>query len=230
MAGIWGGNHEHHSNDFSSKMQKDMRLLKLLVIKGERDGLHLFCSTSAPWGDVIKAIKTRLTGEYHQFFAGASVIVELGTRRLTVEEMSQLWAVLLECQVKIKGIRLGETEVKNEVVKLSATESLSQKPLYLAKKNLRSGQNITFDGHVLIWGDVNPGAEVIATGFIIVLGALRGTAHAGAGGDEEAWVMAGKLQPTQLRIADYIARAPQEEPQGPEIARIKAGTIICELL
>jgi septum site-determining protein MinC len=72
-------------------------------------------------------------------------------------------------------------------------------------------------------GDVNPGAEIVCSGDILVLGALRGVAHAGAEGKTDAIVFAFRLEPTQLRIAHLISRAPDEklpQPQGPEVARV----------
>lgn len=100
------------------------------------------------------------------------------------------------------------------------------------KKTIRSGQIIHNDGNIVILGDVNPGAEIIASGDIIVMGSLRGVAHAGATGNEDAIVMAFRLQPTQLRIANHITRPPDEEvigPSYPEIAKIKDEAIIIEV-
>jgi septum site-determining protein MinC len=70
---------------------------------------------------------------------------------------------------------------------------------------LRGGQTLQQLGAILVVGDVNPGAELVATGDIIVFGSLRGTAHAGAQGDASARVYAMELAPTQLRIATLIA-------------------------
>ncbi len=101
----------------------------------------------------------------------------------------------------------------------------------LIKRTLRSGQSINFDGNVVILGDINPGAEIIAGGNVIVMGSLRGVVHAGAKGDETATVAAFKLQPTQLRIANHITRAPDGDygtPDQPEIARIKDGIVMIE--
>jgi septum site-determining protein MinC len=70
---------------------------------------------------------------------------------------------------------------------------------------LRGGQTLQQLGTIVVVGDVNPGAELVATGDILVFGALRGTAHAGAQGDAAARVFALELAPTQLRIATYIA-------------------------
>ena len=68
-------------------------------------------------------------------------------------------------------------------------------------RSLRSGAIVRFPGDIVVFGDVNPGAEVVADGNIVVLGALRGMAHAGAHGDESATVMAFALKPAILRIA-----------------------------
>lgn len=98
-------------------------------------------------------------------------------------------------------------------------------------RNLRSGQRINYDGSVIIFGDVNPGAEVVASGDIVVMGAFRGLAHAGARGAIGSVVVAFCLAPTQLRIANLIARAPDEDAAAgtrPEMARVKDGMLIIE--
>jgi septum site-determining protein MinC len=74
---------------------------------------------------------------------------------------------------------------------------------------VRSGQVIRHHGHVTVLGDVNAGGEIIAGGNVLVWGRLRGTVHAGALGDRKAVICALELAPTQLRIADLIARAPE---------------------
>lgn len=126
-----------------------------------------------------------------------------------------------------------------------------QPALYL-KRTIRSGQKINVSGTVVVLGDVNPGAEIVAGGDIVIFGALRGIAHAGASGNENSVVVALQLQPTQLRISQYIARAPEEPVNGkrsvrsehsldpgygsrnangwlPEIARVRSGAIYIDL-
>lgn len=112
-------------------------------------------------------------------------------------------------------------------------EDLVDENTILVQRTLRSGQSIRYDGNVVILGDVNPGAEVAATGNVIVMGALRGVVHAGAGGNEKAVVMAFRLQPTQLRIANHITRPPDNEPldsDQPEMARIVNGVVTIEAI
>ena len=129
-------------------------------------------------------------------------------------------------------------EASAEVI--ADTLGSSQHPLemYLAdggaliiRKNIRSGQSLNFDGTLIVIGDVNAGAELTTTGHILILGTMRGIAHAGAGGNSNAIVYATKLLPIQLRIADFIARAPDDEvteTSGPEMARIIDNRVVIE--
>jgi len=99
------------------------------------------------------------------------------------------------------------------------------------RQNLRSGQAISTPGNLVLIGDVNAGAEVIAGGDITVWGALRGIAHAGVGGNNEAEIRALKLDPIQIRIGNAIARSPDQSHirpgvvPGPEAARLVDGQI-----
>ncbi|MGB9662376.1 MAG: septum site-determining protein MinC [Moorellaceae bacterium] len=117
-----------------------------------------------------------------------------------------------------------------ETIRLGHSSRPSGQTL-LVRRTVRSGQRIDYHGNVVIMGDVNPGGEVVAGGHVIVMGALKGIVHAGAEGDEGAVVIAFDLQPTQLRIAGYIARPPDggDKPlKQPEIARVQEGTVIIE--
>ncbi len=100
----------------------------------------------------------------------------------------------------------------------------------LVKRTLRSGQRLIYKGNIVIMGDVNPGAEVVAGNNIIVMGSLRGIVHAGANGNERAVVAAFRLRPTQLRIASYITRAPENDQhlEQPEIAFIQNGVVVIQ--
>ncbi len=111
-------------------------------------------------------------------------------------------------------------------------DDLTDENTILVQRTLRSGQIVRYDGNIVVLGDVNPGAEISATGNIIVMGALRGVVHAGAGGDENAIVLAFRLQPTQLRISNHITRPPDNEAietDHPEMARIRDGVVTIEI-
>jgi septum site-determining protein MinC len=84
--------------------------------------------------------------------------------------------------------------------------------LSLHRGTLRSGDHLEVGGSLLVLGDVNPGARVRAAGHVLVWGRLRGIAHAGCEGDENARIVAMHLRPLQLRIADAVARGPDDQP------------------
>jgi len=96
--------------------------------------------------------------------------------------------------------------------------------------HLRGGQALQNVGSIVVLGDVNPGAELTAGGDILVFGALRGTAHAGAQGDAGARVIALDLRATQLRIATFIAAGAESARRSrgglqPEVAFVDAERI-----
>lgn len=108
------------------------------------------------------------------------------------------------------------------------THTLPDQRTLSLHRTLRSGTVVRFDGDVYVFGDVNPGAQVVASGNLIVLGALKGMAWAGATGDD-AIILAHLLRPTQLRIGRKIATVPDRPGNptefSPEMASIVDGQI-----
>ncbi len=103
--------------------------------------------------------------------------------------------------------------------------------LLIIHRHLRSGQKIEHGGDVLILGDVNRDAQVVAVGNIIVMGTLRGVAIAGALGDETAVVVAQRMEPQQIRIGKKIAISDEQErrsPGYPEVAKVEDNVIVLE--
>jgi septum site-determining protein MinC len=98
-------------------------------------------------------------------------------------------------------------EESDEEITAKKNEAENLPTLYL-RKTIRSGQSISSDGNIVIIGDVNPGAEVIAKGDITVWGILGGIAHAGSEGNNYARIRALKLNPVQIRIGEVFARRP----------------------
>ena len=98
------------------------------------------------------------------------------------------------------------------------------------RRTVRSGQVIHHHSNVVVLGDVNAGAEIIAGGDIIVWGVLRGMAHAGYADNESAMVYALQLTPVQLRIAHLLSRPPEGfgVQARPEVATIYQGQIVVE--
>ncbi len=217
-----------------------------MEIKGIKDGI-LINLEDQDWSDV-KDDMIKQIDEKKEFFLGARLILDVGNNILKAKELGELRDHLAEKGVILAGISslslvtqetakvLGlKTDLKTP--KAKATHSirpldtlLEGEPAVMIHRTMRSGFKVAYHGHVIVLGDVNPGAEIIASGCVVVWGRLRGTVHAGAEGDEDAVVCALDLSPMQLRIASKAATTPndEEKPQ-PEIASIKDDQIIAEL-
>ncbi|MBI3961849.1 MAG: septum site-determining protein MinC [Deinococcus sp.] len=166
---------------------------------------------------------------------GARVYLDPGEPGLSAAEIDQLRAALAASGITLAGIKGFRAPEPARPTK--PLEPLPQpKPQDLAPPvlppgrwarvlphGLRSGGREVSPVGLVVMGDVNSGAEVVAAGDIIIMGTLRGVAHAGSEGDETSFIWAWVLQPTQLRIANVVARAPEggPTPQSPEMARLK---------
>ncbi len=219
----------------------------MVTIKGIRDGL-LVTLGGGDWNHLLAELENRL-GKPATFFTGARVALEVGGRALSTAEIEAardllarqaitLWAVVSESPATQEAARQLELDTTlpshaPEVDKSTeepAAESADLLAL-LVHRTLRSGQALRHVGHVVLIGDVNPGAEIIAGGDVVVWGKLRGTVHAGAMGDESRVVCALELAPTQLRIGSLVARSPDERKGRrikPEMACVSQGQIVVE--
>jgi len=115
-----------------------------------------------------------------------------------------------EEEKEVKEVEETHFEIEEEETEeiLAMRGEAEKLPTLYLKKTIRSGQSISSDGNLIIIGDVNPGAEVIAKGDITVWGILGGIAHAGSEGNSQARIRALKMHAIQLRIADVFARRP----------------------
>ena len=211
-------------------------------IKGIREGL-LVTLGDGSWDELRQALLEHLD-QQAEFLRGARLALDVGSQTLKAVDLSRLrsdiserdltlWAVLsvsslTEQTAQTLGLatRLGKparpTPEHNPAVR-------DGESAVLLRRTLRSGFSVKYAGHIIVVGDVNPGAEIVATGDILVWGRLRGMVHAGADGNENSVVCALDLSPTQLRIADHIALAPKRrgKPQ-PEMARFQNGQVVAE--
>lgn len=197
---------------------------ELVSLKGTKEGLILAIAPDSDFDVVLESLKTKLAPA-KDFWEGAVVKLETIPPGWTDKEREKLLSVFGEfnMSIKVDYSQLEQQEVLTGKSPVGTFQRVGNNAL-LVRRNLRSGQRICHDGHLVIMGDVNPGAEIVATGDIVVLGALRGMAHAGADGNTKATVMALRLEPVQLRIAQFISRSPDgkvEPPAVPEIAFVK---------
>ena len=197
------------------------------------------------WSQLWEQLQKRLSSGQHFWPPKTCVYLVANDRLLDHRQLQQLGEALQAADLHL--LRICTSRRQTAVVAVTAGYSVDQQspdlplankalpklpkipdgaaslvePLYL-QTTLRSGSEIRHPGAVVVVGDLNPGSAVIADGDIVVWGRLRGIAHAGANGDLKARIMALQMEPTQLRIATQVARAPSKKPNQlyPEVAYI----------
>ena len=230
-----------------------------IAIKGTRNGLLLTLEPETPFSDLLSALADRLA-EAPSFFHGASLAVDTSRRMLRVSERVQLEKLLAHYQMSVtpleqliasrkeisvepisspdRGTGVGKpatTHPLGEDIPSQTTQTVqrdvreSVDTLFL-RRTVRSGQAIHHPSTIVVLGDVNPGAEIVAGGDIIVWGVLRGMVHAGYPDNDNVCICALQLAPVQLRIAHLLSRPPEgtDVQAMPEVATIRNGRIVVE--
>lgn len=198
-----------------------------VVFKGTKDGVTLQFDPDAPFAEISEQL-TKKTKEASGFFDNVKTALAFKGRTFTDEQEQELVRIVVEnTTMDITFVKTESSQIM-QMAAIAKREAIAENVTKYHKGSLRNGQKIDFDGSVVVIGDVNAGAEIKATGNIIILGQLKGIAHAGCDGIEEAFVSAVYMAPVQLRIADIITRFPdvnKRGPKAPEYAFVQEGQI-----
>jgi septum site-determining protein MinC len=223
-----------------------------VVFKGVGQDVHVILDPFTPFREIERELEEHLERS-GKFFAGAAVTLLVGPRQLRDDDLQTIRQVLTTYDLTIAEIRtsladsppvpsppLSSPPISTPAAaapRLTRRETLPKEGelprnnALFVKGPLRSGQRIYAEDHLVVFGDVNPGAELIAGGDIMVMGVLRGVAHAGVPDNIAAIIAALSLKPTQLRIGHFISRSPEfqeKQDSGPEIARVDAEQIVVD--
>ena len=212
-----------------------------VIIKSNKYGINLILDPDIPFEELLGHITDKFL-ESERFFRNAHMAISIDGRKLSGEEEYQILdtishktSIHVVCIIDNDEIR--EQYTKQKVDDCLAEQSGNTGKFY--KGTLRSGQVLEAETSIIIIGDVNPGAKIISTGNIVILGALKGTAYAGASGNESCFVAALDMNPVQIKIGNIIGRS---EDKGilasirerrkvaaePQIATVSDGHILIE--
>ena len=244
---------ERNEAEAKGELEKEERqsVQGYIAIKGTRNGLLLTLEPETPFSDLLTALSERLA-EAPGFFRGASLALDTTRRSLQRGERTQLEALLSYYHMSVaaqepptielpapdaqengrnasgdlaSAAQVMDPQTQNGQSVLRETDDT----LFL-RRTVRSGQAIHHASNVVVLGDVNPGAEIVAGGDIVVWGVLRGMVHAGYPANEQAIVCSLLLAPVQLRIAHLLSRPPEGYEAQPraEVAAIRNDQIVVE--
>jgi septum site-determining protein MinC len=198
------------------------RLMLFLPPEGDRNAED---AVGLSWTEILHHLRLRLNAEERFWQPNTSVRLVARDRLLDSRQLQELTDALGEVQLRLKRVYTSRRQtavaaatagysVEQQVAATLLTsqpaetgQALAQ-PLYI-QMTLRSGTEIRHNGTVVVLGDLNPGSSVVAEGDILIWGRLRGIVHAGSKGNARCLIMALQMEPTQIRIADFVARAPE---------------------
>ncbi len=215
-----------------------------VIIKSNKYGLVVLLDAEKEFSGLLKDIGQKFK-ESANFFKNSQMALAFEGRDLSDEEERQILDVITDnSDIQVLCI-IDKNEMREQYFKQKVDERMEEMSAtggQFYKGTLRSGQLLESETSIIILGDVNPGANVVAKGNVVVLGSLKGTVYAGAAGNDACFVTALYMNPMQIRIGDYIARSPDKlparqkraekknEPMDPKIAFVEEGNIYIEPL
>ncbi len=217
-----------------------MGMSQPVVLKSNRYGINLILDADMPFGQLEEAILEKFR-ESEKFFKNAKIAISFEGRRLSQEEeFSILDMIAKNTSIQVICV-VDQDEMREQMYKEkidSYYQDVADNTGEFYKGTLRSGQVLKCDTSIVIIGDVNPGAKIIAKGNIVILGSLKGNAYAGAAGDESCFVTALDMDPVQIKIGNVIGRSADRGPweairnrhrtMDPQIALVSKGIIMIE--
>ena len=191
---------------------------ELVEFKGSKKGIIVNIKRKATFDEIKNSIIDKLESSIG-FFNGAKIC------SINCEYLSDIQIMMLKDDISSKfDVEFIEEYNKKEITNFQTK--------YVT--NLRSGENIEFDGDIIVMTDMKSGSQVSATCNVVVMVSVSGFIHAGAHGNKNAYVVAGNLNPKVLQIAGNIAEAPDDENYEenkhniPEIAFVSNDIIVIE--
>lgn len=231
-------------------------MIQPVIIKSNKYGINLILDAKLPFGELLEAVKAKFL-ESEKFFKNAKMAISFAGRELTEEEEQQIIDTITKnTSITILCIVDNNEEhaefIRQQIEAFTANTAVQQEPVETEpvianggefyRGTLRSGQVLESVSSIVVIGDVNPGAQVISQGNVLILGALKGNACAGAAGNTDCFIVALEMDPIQIQIGDVLAKSPDKVKKNkksrrkakkvadtePQIAMAKDGNIYIE--
>ncbi len=210
---------------------------RLVTIRSSRYGLDIELDQEADFDALLEILADKFRSSA-RFFKDAKMALSFSGRHLTQTEEEKILQIISE-NTQIDILCVVEQNGKNEpmyrsIVEQSLTD-ISKRDGQFYRGTLGKREILESDSSIVILGDVELGARVVAKGSVVIVGSLYGAVHAGASGDRDAFVVALSMQPKQLCIGDIEAKRQviyQESLniRGPKIAVVDGGRIYLDPL
>lgn len=210
-----------------------------VIIKSFPNGLSIYLDEEMPFEQLLKEIGLKFKESAH-FFKNASMVLSFEGRRLSdQEERMIINTITANSDLNVMCI-MGKNEETNKnyikaLQKLSYHQQVMENAGQFYKGTLKDGQMLETENSIIVLGDVYPGACVISSKDIIILGGLYGQAYAGGNGEDGHFVVALEMSPEKLKIGDFKYKTSEKQSKWsikpkiqPKIAYVEDGRVKLE--
>lgn len=180
-----------------------------VTVQLKKDEIWIKVAEDAEEKEIIEGLKNKIE-DLEKLYKNDTTPIKVVGKILKNKEIEEIRKIVKE-RINVDIDFESPTTLGLHGIKKGFYKEIKSSETKFYKTSLRCGQKVEFEGSIAILGDVNAGAEVIAEENIIVLGELRGLAHAGAKGNREAIIAANKIDCPQIRIADKIKEFEKED-------------------
>ncbi len=181
----------------------------VLLVSMKKNEISIKINEGASYKRILETLNERLL-ELKKLYKEAKNPIKITGKFLTDKEMEEIKNIIKkEINVEVSFDNVNELGLYG--IKKAYEQDVENSKTYFLKSGMRSGQRIETEGSIVILGDVNGGAEVIAGENIVILGTLRGLAHAGAKGNKKAIIASHSIECPQLRIGNILKEIEKED-------------------
>lgn len=199
-------------------------MLNNIKISQTTEEIILNVNVIADIHEIIEELQTKIP-RLRDFYKSSKIPIRVTGKLFTETEMDMIKKMIhSEIDVEVKFDDVSDLLGLHAIKKTFETNTEISETKFI-QNSIRSGQKEEYTGSLVICGDVNAGAEVIAGGNIMILGSLRGLAHAGANGNKKALISANCIDVTQIRIANLVKEVGERIEKCP-ICKINSNEIL----
>lgn len=179
-----------------------------VTIQLKKDEIWIKVDEDAEEKQIVECLKKKLV-DLKKLYKNEKTPIKVVGKVLKNKEIDEIQQIIKE-EIKVDVDFESPKVLGLYEIKKAFSRQIESSETKFSRGSLRSGQRIEFEGSIVIIGDVNAGAEVVASENIVILGALRGLAHAGAKGNKKAIIAANMIDCPQIRISNKIKEMERE--------------------
>lgn len=173
-----------------------------ITIQQKQNEILLKIHEQASQEEILKELKRKLL-ELKKMYGNEKTPIFITGKVLKNKEIEEIEGIIKQ-NIDVKIEFDSPRDLGLYSIKKTFEDEIQNSDTKFHKGSLRSGQKLEYEGSIVLIGDLNGGAEIIAGENIAIVGVLRGVAHAGAKGNKKAIIAAESIEAPQVRISNIV--------------------------